>query len=113
MYSYSLASCSVRGASIRPIDEYPPDVTNTLSKTRGKYSSHRRIPSPAHGASIRPMDEYPLQNMGRVFVHGRIPSRKHGASTRARTNTLAETWGKYSSTDESRVRNVRRILVGD
>ena len=46
-------------------DEYP---LQHLPKTWGKYSSHGRIPSPKYGASIRPMDEYPLQHMGQAFV---------------------------------------------
>ena len=54
--------------------------TNTLSRTRGKYSSHGRIPSQVHGAAIRPLYEYDLKNMAQVVVRRRIPFR---------------TWGKY------------------
>ena len=70
------------------VDEYHLQImrqvfvrwTNTLSKTRGKYSSHGQIPSPKQG------DEYPLQHLpktwGKYSSHGRIPSPKYGASIR-------------------------------
>ena len=57
-----------------------------------------RIPSQNHGASIRPSV-------------GRIPSLKHEASIRPWTNTLSNTWGKYSSMDEYPLTNMGQAFV--
>ena len=70
--------------------------TNTLSKTRGMYSSK---------------DEYPLKNMGRVFVHGRIPSQKHGKYSSTDEYTL-KIVGKYSYTDEYLQQNIGKYSSG-
>ena len=86
-----MASCSVCEANIRR-------RPNTLSKTRGKYSS---------------MNEYPLKNTVQVFVHGRIPSQNDRASILPRTSTLSKTLGKYSSTYEYSLKNMGKYSYTD
>ena len=47
------------------------------------------------------MDEYPLKIMRRVFVLvDEYPVKNMGQVFMLWTNTLSETWGKYSSVDE-------------
>ena len=71
------------------VDEYLLQITrrvfvrgtNILSKTWGNYSSHGPTPSPTHGANIRPLDEHPLQTWGKYYSSfGRISSAAHRAS---------------------------------
>ena len=47
------------------------------------------------------MDEYPLKIMRRVFVLvDEYPVKNMGQVFMLWTNTLSETWGKYSSANE-------------